>query len=306
MTALVPAAFAGSVRGRAPEGDGAGGPGVDGDTWLARVPRLVEELLEQWGLEVDGPSRHGVCALVVPVRRAGEPAVLKVTWPHDEARHEHLVLRAWDGHGAVRLLAADPARWALLLERLEADRDLHGVSVDRACAQLGDLLRTLDRPALPMLPRLSDWARRRAEKAATGAHGIPRRLVEQATALARELAQEPGTDARLVHTDLHYANVLAAVRADWLAIDPKPMAAEPALAVAPALWNRWEEVVGSHDARRHLRRRLAIICEHAGIDEDRARAWTIVREVAMALDAARASDDDGVTVAVTITKAMTD
>ena len=302
---LVPDSFVAAVSGYAPEGDGEGGPGEAGEAWLRRLPRLVQELLERWDLRVDGESRHGVCALVVPVRRGGQEAALKVTWPHPEARLEHVALRAWDGRGAVQLLAADPGRWGLLLERLDAGRDLHALPVDAACRTLGALLADLDRPALPQLPRLADWARRQVRDLATAPPGIPRRLVEQGMALARDLATDPGTDARLVHTDLHYANVLAGDRAPWLAIDPKPMAADPAFAVAPALWNRWEEVTASHDARRHLRRRLAVVCEAAGIDEDRARAWTVVRELDMALDAAATGDGDGVTAAVTIIKAMT-
>ena len=306
MSELVPDAFRAAVAGRAAEGDGAGGPGEDGDRWLRRLPRLVGELLEQWQLEPDGPSRHGVCALVVPVRQARTEAALKVTWPHDEARYEHLALRAWDGDGAVRLLAADPARWGLLLERLDADRDLHSRPLDEACAVAGDLLSHLDRPALPQLPRLSDWARTLVAQLPAGPEGIPRRFVEQARSLATDLAQETTTDARLVHTDLHYANVLAAGRTPWLAIDPKPMAADPGFAVAPLLWNRWDEVVASHDARRHLRRRLSLVCEHAGLDEDRTRAWTLVREVEQARWAARSDDPAGLTTAVTVIKAMAD
>ncbi len=41
--------------------------------------------------------------------------------------------------------------------------------------------------------------------------------------------------------------------------------------------------MASSDVRGALRRRLSVVCEHGGIDEDRARAWTIVREVQNAL-----------------------
>jgi len=302
MTGLVPEPF------RAAVSTYAAAAGESGAHWLTRLPRLVAELGRRWELTIDGPSRHGRCALVVPVLRAGDPAVLKVTWPHPEARHEHLALRAWDGGGAVRLLAAEPSRWAMLLERLDDRRDLTSEPVETACAVIGGLLRRLGSPALPQLPRLSDHALRQVDHVASGAHGIPRRLLEQARSLARELVTDPEVDARLVHTDLHYENVLAGGREPWLAIDPKPMAAEPAFAVAPALWNRWGEAVASHDIRRHLRRRLAVICEHAGIDAERARAWTIVREVDNAVaEAAHAGPGaDGVTVAITIAKAMND
>ena len=86
------------------------------------------------------------------------------------------------------------------------------------------------------------------------------------------------TEERLLHTDLHYTNVLGAYRSPWLAIDPKPMAGDVAFEVAPALWNRADELGTGSEVRWSLRRRLEIICERAGIDEGRARAWTIVRE----------------------------
>ena len=299
---VVPESFAALLRGRPAEGF------QTGDAWLDRLPGLVRASLQRWELTPDGPPRHGVCALVLPVRRrSGEAAALKVTWPHPEARHEHLALQLWGGHGAVRLLAADPATWTMLLERLDADRDLHDVPVEDACATIGDLLGRLDRPATPQLTRLSGEVQRLLDALATPPPAIPRRFVEQAVALARDLVRDGQVDARLVHTDLHYANVLAAGREPWLAIDPKALAAEPAFAVAPALWNRWDEALAGHDVRGHLRRRLAIVCAHGGIDEDRARAWTIVREVQNALWATGSAGGAArVTTAVAIIKAMND
>ena len=135
---------------------------------------------------------------------------------------------------------------------------------------IGQLLRQLDRPATPQLAPLSGEVARLVRALASPPAGLPRRFVEQALSLAPDLVRDEGADARLVHTDLHYANVLSGQRQPWLAIDPKPLAAEPAYAVAPALWNRWEEAVAGSDVRGALRRRLSVVCEHGGIDEDRA------------------------------------
>lgn len=253
-----------------------------GPTWLRTLPALVTECLRRWELGVDGPTRFGQCAVVLPVLRAdGSPAALKVGWPHEEATHEHLALRAWGGAGAVRLLAADPSRWALLLERLDPDCDLDVIDIDGSCREIGLLIRRLDRPALPALDRLSAYLRRLAadlevetarDPAKGGQGGLPRRLVERGRAIAADLASRPDIDARLVHTDLHGQNVLSrpATR-ELVAIDPKPMAGLPEFAVAPALWNRWPEVVGSGDPRAHLNRRVDTLCEHAGLDPDVAR-----------------------------------
>ena len=231
------------------------------------------------------------------------PAVLKVTWPHHEALTEHLGLRRWDGRGAVRLLRADPRRFALLLERLDATTDLRSVPVDEACGVIGDLLARLRVPALPQVPTLSTYASRQLAKPPP-VDVLPRRFVEQGRRLAAELVSDPEVDAWLLHTDLHYENVLRGGREPWLAIDPKPTAGDRAFEVAPALWNRADELGTGSSVRWNLRRRLEIVCEHAEIDEARAKAWTIVREVDNATDPAEGSARAG--LAVAIIKAMND
>jgi streptomycin 6-kinase len=316
---LVPAHFAHAVS--AYEQDGY----ISGEDWLGTLPDLLGDLLDVWELEPTGRSMSGACSVVVPVRLHGAgrdvvgvsgEGVLKVTWPHPEAATESLALQTWNGHGAVRLVRADPARFAMLLERLDP-RDLSRVDIDDACGVIGDLLRTLRRPPHPRIPRLTAYAERQARELRDAPALLPRRYLDQAAALASELVARPPTEDRLLHTDLHYANVLAAYTVPWLAIDPKPMAGDVAFEVAPALWNRADELGTGSQIRWSLRRRLEIICERAGIDEGRARAWTIVREADNALDAARSADGapsaafrrsahDRVSLAVMIIKAMND
>jgi streptomycin 6-kinase len=299
MRPVVPQSFSALVAGRDPE------PYISGDAWLTLLPGLVDESLAQWDLSLDGDPGHGVAALVLPVRRRdGSAAVLKVSWPHADARQEHLALQHWGGHGAVRLLAANPSRWALLLERLDGDRDLHDVPIDEACTVIGSLLQQLDHDALPQLARLSEQAAEMERRFATAPPALPRRLTGQARALLSDLVSDDLIDSRMVNTDLHYANVLAAERQPWLAIDPKPLAADPAFAVTPSLWNRWGEASASGDLRGHLRRRVSIICERAGLDEERARSWSIVRETQMGLWAIEDHDAGGLTRAIAIIKAM--
>jgi streptomycin 6-kinase len=276
---------------------------VTGETWLRRLPGLLTELLEEWSLSVEGTVRWGVAAVAVPVRSPAGPAVLKVTWPHHEALTEHLGLRQWDGRGAVRLLRADPRRFALLLERLDPATDLRSLPVDEACGIIGDLLAQLRSPAHPQVPTLSAYAERQLAKPPP-LDLLPRRFVDQARRLATDLTSDPDVEASLLHTDLHYENVLHGTRQPWLAIDPKPTAGDRAFEVAPALWNRTDELGTGSSVRWNLRRRLEIICDHAGIDEDRAKAWTIVREVDNATDPT--VEPERTSLAVAIIKAMND
>lgn len=294
---FVPESFRALVGGRPAEA------GPDGDAWLRALPALVRACAEQWDLRGTGPARHGVCAIVLPCEGPDGPAALKVTWPHPEARHEHLALRAWNGQGAVRLLAADPHRWALLLEPLEADRPLSSTDPDTVAATVGGLLRALDRPALPQLDLLSAFCRAGAARLDRDGPGVlPRRLQQRAAGLLREFASTEDLDDRLVHTDLHGDNVLAGARAPWLAIDPKPLAGVPEFGVAPLVWNQRNQALSASSVRDHLRRRVEIACAAGDLDLDLAMLWTACR---CALNAVWDPEDhDWVSWQITVCTAM--
>jgi len=239
----------------------------------------VALLIDAWRLRPDGEPAFGNCSLVLPVRTfEGAVAVLKVGFPDVESEHEHLVLQRWGGHGAVRLLSADPHHRGLLLERLHST-DLTGVPEEHACAIVADLYGRIHIPAMPQLRSLSaDIDRWTSELAGLARNApIPRRLVEQAIALGTDLAADRAVADRVIHTDLHYGNVLAGDREPWLVIDPKPVNGDPHYEIAPMLWNRWDEIAG--DTREGVRRRFWMLVDAAGFDEDRARGWVIVRMV---------------------------
>ncbi|MBA3743057.1 aminoglycoside phosphotransferase family protein [Sporichthya sp.] len=252
--------------------DGRAGPWND---WLAVLPARTAELLDEWSLTADGPPIAGRLSLVVPVRSAdGRPNVLKVGYPHDEAAQEHLALRYWGGNGAVELLRADPRRFALLLERAGPENLTERWDLE-ACEIVGGLYGRIHVPAPPQLPSLAAALQRWTEQLRHAPAALPPRLVEQAIALGTDLASDPGCTGTLIHTDLHYENVLASERETWLVIDPKPLSGDPHYELAPMLTNRWDEVAGQ--VRAATRRRFDTLVDVAGFDEGRARAWVIVR-----------------------------
>jgi streptomycin 6-kinase len=287
--------------------------------WLDRLPRLLRDLLDEWELAVDGQPWHGFTSAVVPVRTPeAERAALKVSFDgDDESLHEGLALQHWHGDGSVRLLRADPRRRALLLERLQV-RDLTDVAETEACEIVAGLYARLHVPAFPQLRPLTSYVERWVDDlAGLGRDApIPRRYVEQAVALGRDLVADPDSVGRVVHGDLHYENVLAADREPWLVIDPKPMSGDPHYEPAPMLWNRWMESAGRGAEREDVRHRFFTIVDAAGLDEDRARDWVVVRMVLNAswtvLDARRADraldaeDREWITRCVTIAKAVQD
>ncbi|HTW16966.1 MAG TPA: aminoglycoside phosphotransferase family protein [Nocardioides sp.] len=269
---------------------------------------LARGLLEEWALAPDGAELRGTGAVVLPVRTGdGERAVLKVSVPHPEAEHEHLALQHWHGRGAVRLLRADPRRFALLLERLHPE-DLGDRWDVEACEIVGSLYARLHVPAPPQLRPLTSYVGESTDRLAQLPRDapVPHRLVEQAVSLARDLVADPASTGTMIHGDLHYANVLAADREPWLAIDPKPMSGDPHYEVAPLLWNRWDELAG--DVRGGVRRRFHAAIDAAGLDEDRARDWVVVRMLHNVLweleDHPGAPDRAWLTTCVAVAKAV--
>jgi streptomycin 6-kinase len=255
----------------------------------------IDELVDEWRLRREGEALKGSRALVEPVRTSnGDSAVLKI----GDAEHEHLVLRRWNGNGAARLLRADPHRRALLLERLHAE-SLRGLSDVDACEIVVGLYRRLHIPAMPQLPSLGSLLERWADGFAALPRNasVPHRLVEQAIALCRDLASVPND--HVLHGNLHYDNVLAADREPWLAIAPRPLNGDPSFELAPMLWHRWDEL--GANVRFGVQRRFYTLVDTAGLDEDRARAWVIVRVVLAATH-----DPENLTKYIALAKAVQD
>jgi streptomycin 6-kinase len=114
--------------------------------WLAQLPALVASLEQRWRVHTDMPYQGGTSSWVAPgVTEDGRDVVLKVAWPHREARAEAAALRLWAGHGAPLLYAADEARYALLMERCIPGRSLAdaGQPPNKALVQAGTVLRQL-------------------------------------------------------------------------------------------------------------------------------------------------------------------
>jgi streptomycin 6-kinase len=277
----VPGSSARLVSARLPEGltsfDFAAAATADGRAWMAALPAMVADLAGQWNLVTGQVIGHGYNAVAVAASRAGLPVVLKLAWPPAQVADEARALAAWQGRGMVALLAEDVSRGALLLERLSAARSLASIPVTEAAAAAGALIRTLATPAPAGFLSLSATA---AELAGT----LPQRqrvlgdLVPGGwLALARRLAAALALDSErsLVHTDLHYVNVLASSRpgTPWVAIDPKPAAGAIERSVAELLWVRADELA----CPRAITALLDTVVEHGQLDRDKAVAWSFLR-----------------------------
>jgi streptomycin 6-kinase len=265
-------------------------PGVR--EWLAGLPATVADLASRWSLRVGAPFQPGgQCSWVAPATDpSGTPLVLKVgvRFPGGEERDEAAGLRIWDGNGAVRLHAADDtgSAYVLLLERClpgtPLARMLTGPEQDEVVA---GLLRQLwaqpyrAYPFRPLAEMCAAWADEFEREYATARWRLDPGLARAGTALFREL---PGTADRtvLLCTDLHAENILAARRAPWLVIDPKPYAGDPAYDVLQHMLN-CEDRLAADPAG--LADRMAGL---AGLEASRVRQWLFARSVQESPDSA--------------------
>ena len=251
--------------------------------WLERVPELVAECVEEWELELGEPYEAGAAGYAVRAALTdGTPAVLKVIYPHREAEHEADALELLAGNGAVRLLARDDARSAMLLERCEPGTALAENGGETALDVLVELLPKhwveAGEPFHTLAEEAAWWIDELPEQWEQSGRAIERRLVDTAVDALRSLSESQGEQV-LLNQDLHGDNVLAAEREPWLVIDPKPLVGEREFAVAP--------IVRSFElgpSKADVLYRLDRVTSELGLDRERARGWTIGQTMAWAFD----------------------
>jgi streptomycin 6-kinase len=263
----------------------------DGRIWIAGLPTLAAAYLDRWQLAIDGPVASGAVALIIPVaRRDASKAVLKLQPVDDETGGEPAALQAWAGRGAVRLLEHDPGSGAMLLERLDASRDLSTMQDDFAAAKIiAELLVQLNSvPAPAGMRHLGDVAAATLAGTPKAIQLMPdpdeRRLLINCAARYQELITDR-LDNRLLHWDLHYFNTLSTLDGarEWKAIDPKPLGGDPGFELLPALWNRWDDLVDTGDLPAALLRRFDMMTDVLGVDRSRAAGWSLGRVLQVAV-----------------------
>jgi streptomycin 6-kinase len=255
--------------------------------WLARLPAIIADLASRWSLHVGEPFEPGgQCSWVAPATGPGNAdLVLKIGYqfPGGEERDEAAGLRIWNGNGAVRLHAAHDSEssQALLLERCRPGTPMSQLlpEPEQDLVVTGLLRQLWAQPAegypfRSLSQMCAAWADEFEQEYAAAAAGnrIDPGLARAGIALFRALPDTADSEV-LLCTDLHADNILAAQRARWQVIDPKPYTGDPAYDVLQHMLNCAERLAANPAGLADRMARLA------GLDGSRVRQWLFARSV---------------------------
>ena len=236
---------------------------------------MLDHYLALWNLKPDGDPVVTIGARLLPVRRNGDAAMLKIATESEE-KFGGVLMAWWDGHGAARVLAMDGD--AILLDRAQGARSLAEFARngrdDEATRVICDVVAELHAPrpkSLPELIPLRVWFQA-LEPAAANHGGILARCAET----ARFLLANP-QDMVALHGDIHHDNILDFEERGWLAIDPKRLHGERGFDYANLFCN---PDVGDPSSQvailpDRFASRLDIVVERSAMDRRRLLQWIV-------------------------------
>jgi streptomycin 6-kinase len=232
---------------------------------------MFEDYLDRWRLDPDGEPITTATSHLLPVRRDGVPAMLKVATEPEERRGAD-TMTWWDGDGAAHVLAHEDD--ALLMERAEGSTSLENMvrsgRDDEATRIMCQVAARLHAPRMRPLPSslvpLPEWFAALEPRAAR--HGG---ILERAAATARYLLAEP-RDIVVLHGDIHHGNILDFGSRGWLAIDPKGLLGERAFDFVNILRNPNAQVALTPG---RFSRHVTIVADAADLNRTRLLQWTL-------------------------------
>jgi streptomycin 6-kinase len=271
--------------------------GAEGTRWLRGLGGVIEQLEHDWDVVV-GSTLHGGSESYVAAATTGDgvQAIIKLAIPGNDLACQATVLRLANGHGYARLLRYDPARQAMLAERLGPSLAELALPVNR---QIRIICATLQRawqlppPASASLPSGADKARRLARFIAATWEQLnrpcPQAIIEQALSFAevRRRAFDPKT-AVLVHGDAQASNTLQDLQqrptagATFRFIDPDGLVAERAYDLAIPM-REWSSELLEGDPARLGRQRSRLLGRLTGVDPQTIWEWGFVERVSTGL-----------------------
>jgi len=220
-----------------------------------------------WRLIPDGVPIVTHSSRLFPVRRDGEPAMLKIAVSPEEKSGAELMVW-WNGIGAARVL--EHADEAILLERATGPRSLiemvgNGGASRIICKAVVGLHASRGTSLPSLIPLVHRFRSLEAMAHCEGGTFV------LSAVTARKLLSEP-RDVVALHGDIHHGNILDFGERGWLAIDPKGLVGERGFDYANLFCNPDKGIATSPG---RLARQAAVVAEAAQMERGRLLQWII-------------------------------
>ena len=250
------------------------------------LQRRLAGCSSRWGLRVGERLSGGFSADVFACRNQdGTDLVLKLPTTAQQARTQAIALRAWAGHGAVRLVDSADEFAALLLVRLFPGTPLPAGDDAFAIAVMAEVLGALHGVAIPaeplpsMLVSFDGYLEDAVTNSDAGAAGLA--LLDASRGAAMRLCESTPRSV-LLHGDPLDKNVLLS-ETGYVATDPIPRIGDPG------------SDVGFFAAGRQpcddIIERARGLANALGVDAERSIRWAAIWAVGEACETWRADSD---------------
>ena len=280
--------------------------GGEAEEWLSSVPELISSVTDAWDLHVTAvANRIDGFGMSIPARRDSERVSLRIAYPDAFLADETAALRAWDGNGAVRVLEEDERGaqlrtspspgTALTLERNEM------TALRKVAQTLSDLWVEPPKGMQTLAAEVRAWGATMPERFESVHQPFDEQLMRDAEVMFRSFGPSQ-MDAVLLHGDVRLETfLLDGERA--IAIDPKPLAGEPAFDVASLLRDGPGELVRDPAAgRQRLQARLDQLTDLLEVRASRVRGWAFAVAIDTGLYAYETGDVDGGDLMIEVAK----
>jgi streptomycin 6-kinase len=265
--------------------------GPAGAAWIESLPGIVARLRDTWSLTIGESLPGGKAALVLRVSAGDTTAVLKIAPPDSGFAAEVATLAAADGHGYVRLLAADLDRNAALLEALGRPlayaTDSPEEQLDLLAATLAEAWR-VSQPPPTGRHRAAALAEYCEELWAYLGQPCPRPLLDRVLDYAHHrLAGDAPTV--LCHGDPHVGNALAVpvprpgATSGYVFVDPDGFSCEPAYDLGVTVRSYPAHVLAAADPVALVRGWCDRLAAATGVDRQAIWEWGFFERVSTGL-----------------------
>lgn len=244
--------------------------------WVESLPGLIRDFKQKWELSPIGDPylRYASCSYVAPYSdKFGDPVVLKIGLPHNEAKHEIDGLLLLEGESAVQLLDYDREQNVMLLEccipgshLADFPEPFQDEVIVRQLARIWSA-NYGEHPYRNLKELILQWNLETSSKITQ--FSDPKLAMDGCCQL-EDLADSNEPPVFLA-TDLHAGNILRAEREQWMVIDIKPYIGDPAYDLTQHLLNCKQRL------RNNPVETIQRLTDLSGVDGERLKSWTIGR-----------------------------